>query len=302
MSHAGGEPRVGVVLGEAGDAEHGERAAHARRPARIHEEWAALARKLEVKVIHIAERDTQVSTGARRVGNSATPGQWPVSRMKACSPRNWAGAAMRSTGRTMRGVTVTAATLQSTWSARASPRACSAGRRWKGPTTASSLHTRSRFRSRITSRCAAKPARWCTGLRCTMPTIPAMTRCCRCMNSRASSGRCNRTNASCARRSLRAWTKLGVLLCGNPRGVYWYGSRLTIEQARELAPYNNATSLQVVAGIGDRGLRLRARRRDSKAVLRSRRAPRLGHLGGRVAAAAGVAKLKYPGRHSHAMS
>ena len=43
--------------------------------------------------------------------------------------------------------------------------------------------------------------------------------------------------------------ELGVLLMGHPRGVYWYGSRLTIEQARALAPYNNATSLQVVAGI-----------------------------------------------------
>jgi homospermidine synthase len=43
--------------------------------------------------------------------------------------------------------------------------------------------------------------------------------------------------------------ELGVLLMGNPKGVYWYGSRLSIEQARELAPHNNATSLQVVAGI-----------------------------------------------------
>jgi homospermidine synthase len=43
--------------------------------------------------------------------------------------------------------------------------------------------------------------------------------------------------------------ELGVLLMGNPKGVYWYGSRLTIGGARELAPYNTATSLQVVAGI-----------------------------------------------------
>ena len=43
--------------------------------------------------------------------------------------------------------------------------------------------------------------------------------------------------------------ELGVLLMGHPRGVYWFGSRLTIEQARALAPFNNATSLQVVAGI-----------------------------------------------------
>jgi homospermidine synthase len=43
--------------------------------------------------------------------------------------------------------------------------------------------------------------------------------------------------------------ELGVLLMGNARGVYWYGSRLAIAQARALAPYNNATSLQVVAGL-----------------------------------------------------
>jgi homospermidine synthase len=43
--------------------------------------------------------------------------------------------------------------------------------------------------------------------------------------------------------------ELGVLLMGNPRGVYWFGSRLSIGQARELAPHNNATSLQVVAGV-----------------------------------------------------
>ena len=43
--------------------------------------------------------------------------------------------------------------------------------------------------------------------------------------------------------------ELGVLLMGNAKGVYWYGSRLTIEQARALAPYNSATSLQVGAGV-----------------------------------------------------
>lgn len=43
--------------------------------------------------------------------------------------------------------------------------------------------------------------------------------------------------------------ELGVLLMGNPKGVYWFGSRLSIEQARELAPHNSATSLQVAAGV-----------------------------------------------------
>lgn len=43
--------------------------------------------------------------------------------------------------------------------------------------------------------------------------------------------------------------ELGVLLMGNARGAYWYGSRLTIQEARQLAPHNSATSLQVVAGV-----------------------------------------------------
>ena len=43
--------------------------------------------------------------------------------------------------------------------------------------------------------------------------------------------------------------ELGVLLMGHAKGAYWYGSQLTIEEARELAPYNNATSLQVAAGV-----------------------------------------------------
>jgi homospermidine synthase len=43
--------------------------------------------------------------------------------------------------------------------------------------------------------------------------------------------------------------ELGVLLMGHARGAYWYGSRLSIEQARGLAPHNNATSLQVTAAV-----------------------------------------------------
>lgn len=73
------------------------------------------------------------------------------------------------------------------------------------------------------------------------------------------------------RRSLRAWEaaglaaparktliapegirggsdELGVLLCF-PGGAYWYGSTLDIATARRLAPHNNATTLQVAAGM-----------------------------------------------------
>jgi homospermidine synthase len=43
--------------------------------------------------------------------------------------------------------------------------------------------------------------------------------------------------------------ELGVLLMGQPGGVYWYGSRLSIDEARRVAPHNNATSLQVTAAV-----------------------------------------------------
>ncbi|MBX3663165.1 MAG: homospermidine synthase [Burkholderiales bacterium] len=43
--------------------------------------------------------------------------------------------------------------------------------------------------------------------------------------------------------------ELGALLLGHKKGAYWYGSQLSIEEARRLAPYNNATSLQVAAGV-----------------------------------------------------
>jgi homospermidine synthase len=42
--------------------------------------------------------------------------------------------------------------------------------------------------------------------------------------------------------------ELGVLLAGHARNAYWYGSQLTIDEARRHVPHSNATSLQVAAG------------------------------------------------------
>ncbi len=48
--------------------------------------------------------------------------------------------------------------------------------------------------------------------------------------------------------------ELGVLLYGHAKNAYWYGSQLSIEETRKLAPYQNATGLQVtsavIAGMG----------------------------------------------------
>lgn len=43
--------------------------------------------------------------------------------------------------------------------------------------------------------------------------------------------------------------ELGVLLYGHAKNAYWFGSRLTIDETRELAPYQNATALQVTSAV-----------------------------------------------------
>ena len=43
--------------------------------------------------------------------------------------------------------------------------------------------------------------------------------------------------------------ELGVLLYGHDRNAYWYGSQLSIEETRDLAPYQNATGLQVTSAV-----------------------------------------------------
>jgi homospermidine synthase len=43
--------------------------------------------------------------------------------------------------------------------------------------------------------------------------------------------------------------ELGVLLYGHARNAYWYGSQLTIEETRQLAPHQNATGLQVTSAV-----------------------------------------------------
>ena len=43
--------------------------------------------------------------------------------------------------------------------------------------------------------------------------------------------------------------ELGVLLYGHAKNAYWYGSQLSIEETRQLAPYQNATGLQVTSAV-----------------------------------------------------
>ncbi len=43
--------------------------------------------------------------------------------------------------------------------------------------------------------------------------------------------------------------ELGVLLYGHGKNAYWYGSQLSIEETRVIAPYQNATGMQVSSAV-----------------------------------------------------
>ena len=81
--------------------------------------------------------------------------------------------------------------------------------------------------------------------------------------------------------------QLGVLLVF-PGGAFWYGSTLDLDEARRLAPYNNATTLQVAAGVlggivwmlaHPRAGIVEAESLDHRMILDAA-TPYLGHLGG----------------------
>ena len=40
-----------------------------------------------------------------------------------------------------------------------------------------------------------------------------------------------------------------MLLYGHAKNAYWYGSQLSIEETRRIAPYQNATGLQVTSAV-----------------------------------------------------
>lgn len=43
--------------------------------------------------------------------------------------------------------------------------------------------------------------------------------------------------------------ELGVLLYGHANNAYWFGSQLSIEETRRIAPYQNATGMQVTSAV-----------------------------------------------------
>ena len=179
---------------------------------------------------------------------SSTPGRSKASCRRACSRPSSAGARTRGGCRTRPADRATIPS-RSIFCSRAPTRACAPGARRRDRNTASSSRTTSRSRSPTSSRCARTAGR-CIGRPAITPTIPATRRCCRCTRCSARPGRCRTKHHILDEDEIvDGIDELGVLLYGHAKNAYWYGSQLSIEETRRIAPYQNATGLQVTSAV-----------------------------------------------------
>ncbi|MBI2772481.1 MAG: homospermidine synthase [Burkholderiales bacterium] len=217
-------------------------------PPHGYEEWAALAQKLQVKVIHIAERDTQTSTRRKElnefvntwsVDGFVDEGLQPAELGWGSHEKHWPADARRH------GFGSDAAIYLER------PGVATRVRSWTplhGPyhgflvTHAESISIADHLTLREDGAVRYRPTVHYAYHPCDDAVLS--------LHELAGRNWEPQRGSRILRDEISAgMDELGVLLMGNPRGAYWFGSRLTIEDARALAPYNTATSLQVVAGI-----------------------------------------------------
>ena len=220
---------------------------YTRQPAR-REDWAELACDLGVKAIHIAERDTQVDTQRKRLGEFVNT--WSVDAFvgESCQPaelgwgsheRHFPPAGRRHPGGCRSSIYLNR------------PGASTRVRTWTPLTGATEGLLISLGESIAISDYLSIGAGDSPHYR---PTVHYAYQ------------PCDDTVLSLQELAARNWQlqpkkrllkygitagvdELGVLLMGPAHGAYWYGSQLSIEQARALVPHNSATSLQVTATV-----------------------------------------------------
>jgi len=218
-------------------------------PPRDRDGWAALAQRLDIRAIHIAERDTQTSPTHKQRGEFVNT--WSVEGFvgEGCQPaelgwgsheRHWPAGAHRHTFGCGSAI----------WLER--PGAGTRVRSWtplEGPylgflvTHGESISIADYLTVHEGDQVAYRPTVHYAYHPCNDAVLS--------LHELAGRG----WQIQPERRQLKAedidtgMDELGVLLMGHPRGAYWYGSRLTNTEAMELVPYNNATSLQTTAGV-----------------------------------------------------
>ena len=207
-------------------------------------DWAALAHKLGVKVIHIAERDTQV--GERQKETNEFVNTWSVDGFvgEGCQPaelgwgsheKNWPRDGKKhdfGRGSAIYLMQPGAATRVRTWTPMAGP--------FHGflITHGEAISIADYLTVKKGEQVVYRP----TVHYAYHPSDAAV------LSVHELAGRNWRMQDS--KRIMmddivKGVDELGVLLAGHKKNAYWYGSQLSVQEARQLAPHNSATSLQV---------------------------------------------------------
>ncbi|KTD43408.1 saccharopine dehydrogenase C-terminal domain-containing protein [Legionella quateirensis] len=211
-------------------------------------EWAHLAKRLDIKVIHIAEQDSQVSALPKspnefintwsieglilegmqpaEIGWGTHEAHWPVdAQMHTVGPRCSIYLTRPSASTFVRSWTPSIGAFQ--------------GFMITHPETTSishylTVHNGEQVLYRPTVHYAYNP---CPDARLSLDEL------------RGNEWQNHSKRRLLLNEIIDGGDELGVLLMGNQKGAYWFGSSLSIHEVRQLAPYNNATSLQVTAGM-----------------------------------------------------
>jgi homospermidine synthase len=207
-------------------------------------DWAALAHKLGVKVIHIAERDTQV--GNRPKETNEFVNTWSVDGFvgEGCQPaelgwgsheKNWPRDGKKhesGRGSAIYLMQPGAATRVRTWTPMAGP--------FHGflITHGESISISDYLTVKKGEQVVYRPTVHYAYHPCDAAVVS--------VHELAGRNWKIQDHKRIMRDEIvRGADELGVLLAGHKKNAYWYGSQLSVQEARQLAPHNSATSLQV---------------------------------------------------------
>ena len=212
------------------------------------EEWASLAHKLGVKVIHIAERDTQVANTPKRPNEFVNT--WSVDGFvsEGCQPAElgWGThekelppqGCRHEFGRQSAVYLLQpgAGTRVRTWTPKAGP--------FHGflITHGESISISDYLTHREGERVAYRPTVHYAYHPCDDAVLSVH-------EFAGQNWRMQERKRILNTEIIDGIDELGVLLAGHKKNAYWYGSQLSIGQARQLAPHNTATSLQVCVAV-----------------------------------------------------
>ncbi len=208
------------------------------------EEWARLAQKLHIKVIHVAERDTQVSPVPKEVGEFVNT--WSidgfVSEGGQPSEMGW-GAHEKELPHD--GNEHTFGCMAAIYLNR--PGFSTRVRSWtpgEGPfhgfivTHNESISTSDYFSIVEDGKVIYRPTTHYAYHPCDAAVLSLH-------EMAGKNGKQQKRQRLIVDEITTGNDELGVLLMGHKKTSYWFGSDLSIEETRKLVPYNNATSLQV---------------------------------------------------------